>query len=132
MLVPIERTAEIPMSSHTEPWPVKNSIAKTSVDNAITPSDTMMRVFLLYLSAHTPAKGESKRFGRNPKMIDSVIIIPDWVSRAMYQVIANCTIEEPNSDTVWLDRKRAVFFLQFFVVFSKVFASSFRDLFVYI
>ena len=46
-------------------------------------------------------------------MIDSVIIIPDWVSRAMYQVIANCTIEEPNSDTVWLDRKRAVFFLQF-------------------
>lgn len=100
------------MSIHTDPYPIKNRIAITSVEKAIRASDTAINIFLLYLSAQTPANGDNIRFGANPHIMDSVIMTPDRVSRAMYQVIAYWTREEPNNDIVWLARKSTVFFFQ--------------------
>lgn len=76
-------------------------------------SDNIISNLRLYLSAQTPANGERKNVGRNPHIMDIVIIIPDLVSSVMYQVIAYCTSEEPNRDIVWLAKKSTVFFFQF-------------------
>jgi hypothetical protein len=39
-------------------------------------------------SAHTPAKGERKKEGKNPHIMDTVIINPDCVSKVIYHIIA--------------------------------------------
>ena len=61
---------------------------KASVDSAVRVSDKTMSIFLLYLSAQTPANGDIKRVGKKPHIMDKVIIIPDWVFSVIYHVIA--------------------------------------------
>lgn len=45
-------------------------------------------------------------------MMDMVIMMPDWVSKVIYHMIAYWTSEEPNNEMVWLVKNRAVFFFQ--------------------
>ncbi len=56
---------------------LKNIIASNRVKNAIVKSEIIISIFLLYLSAQTPAKGDIKKLGINPDIIEIVIIIPD-------------------------------------------------------
>ena len=46
-------------------------------DTAIKESAKIINSFRLYRSAHTPAKGDKKKVGRKPQIIDMVIITPD-------------------------------------------------------
>lgn len=72
--------------------------------------------FRLYRSAQTPANRDRKKAGRNPQMIDIVIIMPDSVSSVIYPVIAYCTSIDPKSEIVWPERKRIVFFFQLLLI----------------
>ena len=45
-------------------------------------------------------------------MIEMVIIIPDCVSRVIYQRMAYWTSEDPNKEIVWLVRNNIMFFFQ--------------------
>jgi len=49
-----------------------------------------------------------KKVGRKPKMVESVMMTPDCVSKVRYQNIAYWTSDEPNREIVWLPRKSAV------------------------
>jgi len=70
-------------------------MASIRVAIAIKESAIIINSFLLYLSAHTPAKGERKKAGRKPQIIDMVIIKPDFVSRVICHIIAYWTKDEP-------------------------------------
>lgn len=97
-------------------------MARISVARAIAESDRIIKIFLLYRSAHTPAKGDNKKVGTNPQRIPIVIMIPDWVVKVIYHMMAYWTMEEPKSDIVWLARKMLIFRFQFiywFAVTSK-------------
>jgi flagellar basal body-associated protein FliL len=74
---PIARTADTTNSIHIEPYPIMNSMAIIKVETAMRESDKIISSFLSYRSAHTPAKGEIKKVGRKPQIMDIVIIIPD-------------------------------------------------------
>lgn len=95
--------------------PDKKKIANTKVDKAIAVSETIIKNFLLYLSAQTPANNEINTWGRNPLRVDKVIISPDPVVKVICQIIAYCTIEEPNSDIDWLNKNNIEFFFQLVV-----------------
>lgn len=69
-----------------------------NVDIAIEVSEIAISVFLLYLSAQTPANIDINICGKNAQRVDIVVITPDPVVSVMYQIIAYCTIDEPNSD----------------------------------
>ena len=75
-------------------------MAKTRVEAAINPSDKMINIFLLYLSAQTPANNDISSCGKNEEIVDIVTIIPELVDLAIYQISANCTKAEPNKDIV--------------------------------
>jgi hypothetical protein len=49
-----------------------------------------------------------RNVGRNPAMMKSVIITPDFVCRVTYHRSAYWTSEEPKMESVWLVRKSAV------------------------
>lgn len=68
--------------------PVLIALTFSTANAIIMESDKAMITFLLYRSAHTPAKGEIKKVGKKPHIIDMVSIIPDFVSNVMYHVIA--------------------------------------------
>lgn len=74
-------------------------MASARVASAIKESAIIIISFLLYLSAHTPAKGERKKAGTKPQIIDTVIINPDLVTKVICHIIAYWTSEDPKWDT---------------------------------
>ena len=46
--------------------------------------------------------------GKNPQIVETVIIAPEDVERVMCQIMAYCTNEEPKRETVCAVKKRAV------------------------
>jgi len=73
-------------------------MAKIRVAIAIIESDRIISSFLLYRSAHTPAKGARKKLGTKPHMIDIVIITPDFVSSVINHIMAYWTKDDPKRD----------------------------------
>jgi hypothetical protein len=88
----------------------------------------MIKIFLLYLSAQTPANNEITNCGKNEHMVDIVTMIPELVDLAIYQIIANCTKAEPNKDMVWLDKNKIVCAFQFecFLLFILLSSITYR------
>jgi hypothetical protein len=109
---PKDRTTDTAKSSHVAPYPAKNNMATTRVDKAIKESESITSFFLSNLSAHTPAKGEIRKVGTNPQIIEIVIIMPDLVSNVMYHVIAYWTNADPKNEMAWLDRNSIMFLFQ--------------------
>ena len=72
------------------------------------PSESTISRLRSCLSAQTPAKGDSSSVGRNPQMMNRVIIVPERVSSVTYHISAYCTRDVPSIDSTWLPRKIAV------------------------
>ncbi len=106
--VPTARRAEARKTSHSAFPPPAKARARASVMSAIRPSESTMRRLRSWRSAHTPANGDSSSVGRNPQMMNRVIIVPERVSSVTYHISAYCTREVPSIDSTWLPRKMAV------------------------
>ena len=63
-------------------------MAKIKVETAIKTSARIIIFFLLYLSAHTPAKGDIIICGKNDDRVNIVSHIPDDVCIVTYHTIA--------------------------------------------
>jgi hypothetical protein len=57
--------------------PEKYRMATASVTRAIAPSEIFTRYLRLYLSAHTPANGETNTIGKSAAQVNIVIMPPD-------------------------------------------------------
>ena len=85
------------------------------VASAVNPSESMMIIFRLYLSATTPAHSEINICGVSAAIVDIVIQLPEEVLSVIYQMMLKPTTEEPNMERFWLmkmcirDRRYASF-----------------------
>ena len=75
---------------------IGNAKNKISVAIVIAPSEKIISFLRLYLSAHTPATNEIKNCGRYEHIVNAATHPPLDVFKVTYQMIAICTIIEPN------------------------------------
>lgn len=98
-------------------------MASNSVLTAMVPSENIISFLRSYLSAQTPAKGETNSSGSKLQAIEIVMYIPDFVVSVIYQVIANCTSAEPKREIDWLPMNTPAFFFQFVACIGVPFPS---------
>jgi hypothetical protein len=78
----------------------------------------MINNFRFILSARTPAIGEKMSKGMNEAMIAMVRIVPDLVSKLIYQKMANWTNNEPTNEIICPAIKNEILRFQFFINFA--------------
>jgi hypothetical protein len=93
--------------------PKEYNIATAKVISAIAVSAALTKYFRLYLSAQTPAKGETNTMGSIAAAVKSAINDPDCSCKVICQVTACETSIEPNIDTNWPAIKKLAFLFQF-------------------
>jgi hypothetical protein len=85
---PTDLMALIIKISVIDSFPIRKNVARTKVETPVNKSDEMINIFLLYLSAHTPANKDITICGKNEARMEIVIRLADPVLSVIYHTTA--------------------------------------------